>query len=95
VIEIGTVPSAAASVPAFFFLTGQWDRYDSVDPDGSALRAYAEALPDWDEERDRLRGAAVRAGRRMPCRSREEAEAARSHRPPGGITGSGGYVGHF
>jgi hypothetical protein len=95
VTETGAVASTAAAVPAFLFLTGQWDRYDAVDPDGSVLRAYAGALSDGDEERDRLRSVAGRAGREMPCLSREEAAAARSHRGPGGITGSGGFTGHF
>lgn len=65
--DAGHLPSKVKTVPAFLFLTRQWDRYDSADPDGSRLRAYAEALERDDPLRDRLRLIANRAARPAPC----------------------------
>jgi hypothetical protein len=95
VVRSGAVPSDAARVPAFLALTGQWDRYDAADPDGTALRAYAEALPLRDAERDRLREAARRAGRPEPCGPRQDPSPPSYYRPGGsGLAGTGGYTVH-
>ena len=94
IAETGAVPSDAAKVPAFLALTGQWDRYDTADPDGTALRAYAEALPLWHAERDELREAARRAGRPMPCTPRQERSSSYDRPGGSGLAGTGGYTAH-
>jgi hypothetical protein len=102
VIAAGHLPSDDRRVPAFLFLTGQWDRYDAVDPDGSVLRTYAEALKPDDPERNRLRIAARHAKRKRPCGpARRQPAAAPERRRTSigsrqstghpGVSGSGRY----
>nr|BFE61559.1 hypothetical protein GCM10020063_060850 [Dactylosporangium thailandense] len=67
VTAAGHTPKDRRDLPAFLFLTAQWQRYDATDPDGSRLRAYTARLPPWDTSRNRLRAAARRAGRPAPC----------------------------
>ncbi|MEU7868859.1 hypothetical protein [Dactylosporangium sp. NPDC049140] len=67
VAAAGHTPKPGRALPAFLFLTGQWERYDAADPGGSRLRRHAEGLPAWDPGRDRLCAAAARAGRPSPC----------------------------
>ena len=96
VVDTGIVPQAKDLRVPFLFLTGQWDRYDAADPDGSRLRAYTRKLGAGDHRRDRFRHVATAAGRPLPC------EAARTHtnpsyasgryRPSGSAySGTGGY----
>jgi hypothetical protein len=90
VVEAGHIPSDPTAVPAFLFLTGQWDRYDAVDPDGALLRAYCADVLHYEFERDRYRTAAELAGRPSPCGPRPP-EPPR-YRPGGtGATGTGGF----
>ncbi|GIJ73799.1 hypothetical protein Voc01_087160 [Virgisporangium ochraceum] len=91
----GATPSDPELVPAFLAMTGQWDRYDAVDPDGTKLRRYTDSLYDWERERDRLRESARRAGRPMPCEPSEAWSRSVGRRAGGtGTAGTGGFSVH-
>ena len=94
VVDGRLVPSDRDTAAALLFLTGQWDRYDAADPGGTRLRAYGTRLYYWESERDRLRAAAERAGRPMPCdASTSTPPPSRQYWPGGSATsGSGGYT---
>jgi hypothetical protein len=74
----GWVPADPDRLPLFFARTGQWERYDAVDPDGEALyRWYAQsrASLDWarGSEADAVAAQAREHGRPDPAaRWREE-----------------------
>jgi hypothetical protein len=94
VVEGRLVPSDRDTAAALLFLTGQWDRYDAADPGGTRLRAYGHRLYYWESERDRLRAAAKRAGRPMPCDASTSTPPPRSQYWPGGssTSGTGRYI---
>ena len=73
------------------YLTGQYERYDAADPDGTLLRTYCAQLPEV--ERWRLRDAAERACRPTPCPPAPPS-APKTDWPGGtGTLGSGGFAG--
>ena len=95
------LPRAAESVAAeefghrefleLLYLTGQYERYDAADPDGTLLRTYCAQLPEV--ERWRLRDAAERACRPTPCPPAPPS-APKTDWPGGtGTLGSGGFAG--
>jgi hypothetical protein len=65
VVEAGRVPSDSTLVPALLYLTGQWERYDAADPDGTLLGAYCAQQDAC--HRGSLRRAAKRAERPTSC----------------------------
>ena len=65
VVDAGHLPTDPVEVPPFLYLTGQYERYDNADPNGTLLSSYCAQVPE--HERQALRRAATRAGRRTPC----------------------------
>lgn len=53
----------------YLFVTGQWQRYDELDPDGAVLRAYCSvyAAHFYGGHRQEIENAAHRGGRPNPC----------------------------
>lgn len=94
VLASGATPSDPDDLPAFLAITGQWDRYDAVDPDGAKLRRYTDNLYDWQRERDRLRESAGRAGRPMPCEPAQWGSSSGRRAGGTGTAGTGGFSVH-
>jgi hypothetical protein len=96
VVDSGLVPTDAAMLPAFLFLTQQWTRYDALDPDGSRLQEYGRALPSWSDERTQLRRVAKRVRRPAPCAEAIQVPSTSSRYRPGGtaVGGTGGFSVH-
>jgi hypothetical protein len=96
VVDTGVVPRAKNHLIPFLFLTGQWDRYDAADPDGSRVRSFAGKLGASDRRRNRLRLVAEAAGRPPPCEAyiRPSRETRGGGYRPGGSAygGTGGYA---
>jgi len=91
VVEAGHVPSDAALVAPLLYLTGQWERYDAVDPDGALLYAHCNQLDE--HRRWSLRQAAERAGRPTPCPPPPPPRPKEPYQPGGsGTSGTGGYI---
>lgn len=91
VVGAGHLPSDPEAVPAFLFLTGQWERYDAADPDGALLRAYCANVLKYEFQRDQYRTAAELAGRPSPCGPRPPEPP--QYRPGGtGVAGTGGFT---
>ena len=67
VVDAGYLPQHHESLSplAVFFLTGQFERYDHEDPDGTLLRAYLDKEK-WQFEHEHFRTVAERAGRPDP-----------------------------
>jgi hypothetical protein len=94
VVGAGHLPSDPEAVPAFLFLTGQWDGYNAADPDGALLRAYCANVLRYEFELEPFRVAAERAGRRSPCGPRPPPPRPQKYRPGGtGVAGTGGFSG--
>ncbi|MGI5328843.1 hypothetical protein [Actinomadura nitritigenes] len=98
VTETGLVPAPSnpRDLALFLYRTGQWDRYDAADPDGQYLRDRVEQLSPYDDERTKLRDAAERGGRPMPCSPRSEPPRPAPYWPGGtGVSGTGGFTSGF
>ncbi|WP_433154441.1 hypothetical protein ACQPZ8_23470 [Actinomadura nitritigenes] len=90
------VPNDPRDLALFLYRTGQWDRYDAADPDGRHLRGHVAGLSPYDDERTRLRDAAKRGGRPMPCSPPSEPARPDPYWPRGtGVAGTGGFTGGF
>ncbi|GAA0265793.1 hypothetical protein GCM10009527_072490 [Actinomadura nitritigenes] len=89
------VPDNRCDLALFLYRTGQWERYDAADPDGRYLRDRVARLSPYDDERTKLRDAAERGGRPMPCGPRSEPPRPDPYWPGGtGVGGTGGFTSH-